>query len=130
MYNGLIIEQLLDARKIQKKVILDYLGIPREGGGTALKQIMTGNPTVKRLEPVADFFQVSMDVFFNRNVPFSPLASHVVGNGNAVGTGNSIITPQDNESQLKIEALERLLEEKDKRIKVLEMLVAALQSNK
>ncbi len=130
MYNGLIIEQLLDARKIQKKVILDYLGIPREGGGTALKQIMTGNPTVKRLEPVADFFQVSMDVFFNRNVPFSPLASHVVGNGNAVGTGNSIITPQDNESQLKIEALERLLEEKDKRIKVLEMLVTALQSNK
>ena len=130
MYNGLIIEQLLDARKIQKKVILDYLGIPREGGGTALKQIMTGNPTVKRLEPVADFFQVSMDVFFNRNVPFSPLASHVVGNGNAVGTGNSIITPQDNESQLKIDALERLLEEKDKRIKVLEMLVTALQSNK
>ena len=130
MYNGLIIEQLLDARKIQKKVILDYLGIPREGGGTALKQIMTGNPTVKRLEPVADFFQVSMDVFFNRNVPFSPLASHVVGNGNAVGTGNSIITPQDNESQLKIEALERLLEEKDKRIKVLEMLVTTLQSNK
>ena len=130
MYNGLIIEQLLDAQKIQKKVILDYLGIPREGGGTALKQIMTGNPTVKRLEPVADFFQVSMDVFFNRNVPFSPLASHVVGNGNAVGTGNSIITPQDNESQLKIEALERLLEEKDKRIKVLEMLVTALQSNK
>ena len=130
MYNGLIIEQLLDARKIQKKVILDYLGIPREGGGTALKQIMTGNPTVKRLEPVADFFQVSMDVFFNRNVPFSPLASHIVGNGNAVGTGNSIITPQDNESQLKIEALERLLEEKDKRIKVLEMLVTALQSNK
>lgn len=130
MYNGLIIEQLLDARKIQKKVILDYLGIPREGGGTALKQIMTGNPTVKRLEPVADFFQVSMDVFFNRNVPFSPLASHVVGNGNAVGTGNSIITPQENESLLKIEALERLLEEKDKRIKVLEMLVTALQSNK
>lgn len=130
MYNGLIIEQLLDNRKIQKKVILDYLGIPREGGGTALKQIMTGNPTVKRLEPVADFFQVSMDVFFNRNVPFSPLASHAVGNGNAVGTGNSIITPQDNESQLKIEALERLLEEKDKRIKVLEMLVTALQSNK
>lgn len=130
MYNGLIIEQLLEARKIQKKVILDYLGIPREGGGTALKQIMTGNPTVKRLEPVADFFQVSMDVFFNRNVPFSPLASNVVGNGNAVGTGNSIITPQENESQLRIEILERLLAEKDKRIEVLEMLISTLKSNK
>ena len=128
MYNGLIIEQLLEARKIQKKVILDYLKIPREGGGTALKQIMTGNPTVKRLEPVADFFQVSMDVFFNRKVPFSPLASHVVGNGNAIGTGNSIITQKENESQLRIETLERLIEEKDKRIEVLEMLVATLKS--
>lgn len=130
MYNGLIIEQLLDARKIQKKVILDYLGIPREGGGTALKQIMTGNPTVKRLEPVADFFQVSMDVFFNRNVPFSPLASHVVGNGNAVGTGNSVVTPQDNENLLKIESLQRLIEEKDKRIETLELLVAVLKGHK
>ena len=130
MYNGLIIEQLLEARKIQKKVILDYLGIPREGGGTALKQIMTGNPTVKRLEPVADFFQVSMDVFFNRNVPFTPLAGNIVGNGNAVGTGNSVITTQEHESQLRIEALERLIEEKDKRIEVLEMLVTALRSQK
>ena len=33
MYNGLIIEELLESRKIQKKVILDYLEIPREGGG-------------------------------------------------------------------------------------------------
>ena len=128
MYNGLIIEQLLEARKIQKKVILDYLGIPREGGGTALKQIITGNPTVKRLEPVADFFQVSMDVFFTRNVPFTPLAGNIVGNGNAVGNGNSIITSKENESQAKIETLERLIEEKDKRIEVLEMLVQALKS--
>ena len=95
-----------------------------------MKQIMTGNPTVKRLEPVADFFQVSMDVFFNRNVPFTPLAGNVVGNGNAVGTGNSIINAKENESQLKIEALERLIEVKDKRIEVLEMLVTALRSQK
>lgn len=130
MYNGRIIKHLLEINKIPNKDLLMYLGYNREGGNSSLTQIMDGNPTVKRLEPVADFFKVSMDVFFNRNVPFTPLSSHVVGNGNAVGTGNSIITAKENESQLKIEALERLIEEKDKRIEVLEMLVTALRSNK
>lgn len=130
MYNGLIIEELLDSRKIQKKIILDYLEIPRDGGGTALKQIITGNPTVKRLEPVADFFQVSMDIFFNRKVPFTSLGSNVVGNGNAVGNGNTIMTPAENEYKMKIEALERLLEEKEKRIETLETLVQVLQERK
>lgn len=130
MYNGLIIEELLSSRKIQKRVILDYLKIPREGGGTALKQIITGNPTVKRLEPVADFFQVSMDVFFNRKVPFTPLGSNVIGNGNAVGNGNTITTLTENEYKTKVENLERLLEEKDKRIHTLETLVEVLQNSK
>lgn len=130
MYNGLIIDELLESRKIQKKIILDYLEIPRDGGGTALKQIMTGNPTVKRLEPVADFFQVSMDIFFNRKVPFTPLGSNVVGNGNAVGNGNTVMTPGENECKMKLEALERLLEEKEKRIETLETLVQVLRTPK
>ena len=116
--------------KIPNKDLLMYLGYNREGGNSSLTQIMDGNPTVKRLEPVADFFKVSMDVFFNRNVPFTPLAGNVVGNGNAVGTGNSVITAKENECQLRIEALERLIEEKDKRIEVLEMLVTALKSQR
>lgn len=129
MYNGLIIEQLLETRKIQKRVILDYLHIPREGGGTALKQIITGNPTVRRLEPVADFFQVSMDIFFNRKVPFTPLGS-VVGNGNAVGNGNTIMTPTACEFQAQLEHLQQLLEEKNKRIETLETLVQILKESK
>lgn len=130
MYNGLIIEELLESRKIQKKVILDYLEIPREGGGTALKQIMTGNPTVKRLEPVADFFQVSMDVFFSRKVQFMPLASNVVGNGNAIGNGNTVTTPAESAYEAKIDSLKQLLAEKDKRIETLELLVEVLKNPK
>ena len=130
MYNGRIIKHLLEINKIPNKDLLIYLGYNREGGNSSLTQIMDGNPTVKRLEPVADFFKVSMDVFFNRNVPFTPLAGNVVGNGNAVGTGNSVITAKENECQLRIEALERLIEEKDKRIEVLEMLVTALKSQR
>lgn len=130
MYNGQIIRHLLELNKIQNKDLLSYLGYEGPGSSSAMKQLTDGNPTVKRLEPVADFFKVSMDVFFNRSVEFTPASNHVVGNGNAVGTGNSIITPQDNEHLLKIESLQRLIEEKDKRIETLELLVSVLKSHK
>lgn len=127
MYNGQIIRRLLDVRKIPNKDLLAYLGYNREGGNSSLTQIIEGNPTVRRLEPVADFFQVSMDVFFERKVQFATSPNHVFGNGNAVGNGNTIMTPAENEYKIKIENLERLLEEKDKRIETLQTLVEILQ---
>lgn len=127
MYNGQIIRRLLDVRKIPNKDLLTYLGYNREGGNSSLTQIIEGNPTVRRLEPVADFFQVSMDVFFERKVQFTTSPNHVFGNGNAVGNGNTIMTPAENEYKIKIENLERLLEEKDKRIETLQTLVEILQ---
>ena len=126
MYNGQIIRTLLEARKIQNKELLTYLGYNRDGGNSSLKQIIEGNPTVRRLEPVADFFQVSMDVFFERNIQFAT-SPYVFGNGNAVGNGNTIMTPAENEYKMRIENLERLLEEKDKRIETLQTLVDILQ---
>lgn len=129
MYNGRIIKQLLEANKVSNKELLTYLGYNREGGNSSLLQIMDGNPTVRRLEPVADFFKVSMDTFFVREVDFTH-GNHVVGNGNAVGTGNSIITASENEYKMRIEALEKLLEEKEKRIETLEMLVSVLKTQK
>lgn len=130
MYKGRIIKHLLDVNKIPNKDLLEYLGYNRDGGNSSLTQIMDGNPTVRRLEPVADFFQVSMDVFFERSVKFSTSTNSVIGNGNAVGTGNSVIIPSESEYQIKIESLERLLEEKEKRIETLEMLVNVLKSNR
>jgi len=129
MYNGLIINKLLEDRRLKKTELIDYLGYKREGGNSSLHQIMNGNPTVKNLEPIADFFQVSMDVFFERKAPINPVASIVNGNGNAIGNGNTI-TISENEYKLKIENLERLLDEKDKRIETLETLVEVLQNKK
>lgn len=105
MYNGNIIRQLLVERNIPNKELLRYLGTE---ANASLAQIVNGNPTVKRLEKVADFFGVSMDVFFEREKPFKTYPS-------AHG---------DNEQQYKekIELLERLLEEKDKRILLLEQM--------
>lgn len=130
MYNGLIIEELINSRNVRKKDILDYLNIKTEGGNTALKQVIHGNPTVRRLEPIADFFQVSMDIFFQRKVPFTTISPNVVGNGNAVGSGNTVLTATSHEYQSRIEHLEALLAEKDKRIETLEQLVNLLQASK
>lgn len=105
MYNGNVIKQLLLDKKVTNKELLRYLGTE---ANASLAQIVNGNPTVKRLEKVADFFGVSMDVFFEREKPFKAYSS-------AYG---------DNEQQYKekIELLERLLEEKDKRILLLEQM--------
>ena len=111
MYNGNIIKELLKTRNIPNKELLKYLGYDCEGGNTSLSQIINGNPTVKRLEPVADFFDVSMDIFFER----------------------SFTTEQEEEkltSQMKIDHLESLLEEKNKRIETLELLVQVLNAKK
>lgn len=105
MYNGNVVKQLLLDKKVTNKELLRYLGTE---ANASLAQIVNGNPTVKRLEKVADFFGVSMDVFFEREKPFKAYSS-------AHG---------DNEQQYKekIELLERLLEEKDKRILLLEQM--------
>lgn len=105
MYNGNIIRQLLVEKNIPNKELLKYLGTE---ANASLAQIVNGNPTVKRLEKVADFFGVSMDVFFDREKPFKACQS----------------AHEDNELQYKekIALLERLLEEKDKRIALLEQM--------
>ena len=72
MYNGNIIRQLLVERNIPNKELLRYLGTE---ANASLAQIINGNPTVKRLEKVADFFGVSMDVFFEREKPFKAYSS-------------------------------------------------------
>ena len=106
MYNGNIIKQLLKERNIPNKELLKYLGYDGEGGNTSLTQIINGNPTVKRLEPVADFFKVPIDIFFNRDVEVN----------------------SDPTLETRIELLERLLEERSKRIETLEKMVEILES--
>lgn len=103
MYNGNVIKQLLLDKKVPNKELLRYIGTE---ANASLAQIVNGNPTVKRLEKVADFFGVSMDTFFEREKPFKQ-------------TG---ISKSDDISYYieKIELLEKIIKEKDERIKLLE----------
>jgi transcriptional regulator with XRE-family HTH domain len=127
MYNGQVIRDLLEKQNKSNKELLAYLGKDIPGGNSYLRSLMTGNPTVKTLEPIADFFGVSMDVFFNREKGVFMPSTSVVGDGNAVGTGNTVgINVRAMEKN--IELLERLIDDKDKRIETLELLVNYLKA--
>lgn len=124
MYNGTIIDQLLSERKLRKKDIQDALGI----SFNSYKTIVYGNPTVKTLEPVADFFNVSMDVFFNREFSCYNKIGNVSGNSNTIQQGE--VNVMQSSLEKEIENLKLLLVEKDKVISEKERLIGVLMKNK
>lgn len=124
MYNGTVIEELLSERKLRKKDIQDALGISYN----SYKTIVYGNPTVKTLEPVADFFKVSMDVFFNRESCGSNKIGNVSGNSNKIQQGK--VNVMQSSLEKEIENLKLLLTEKDKVISEKERLIQVLMKDK
>ena len=121
MYNGIIISTLLEERKISKK---EFLAAMEWSSFSQYRQLVTGNPTARVLERVADFFQVPIDTFFVRN---SLVAPSVVGNGNTFNNNNSVVITNQLQ-HAHIETLEKLIDEKDKRILLLEKLLASVEN--
>lgn len=113
MYNGQKINQLIDKSGLKKTDILAQLDMQYK----SLQTIIEGNPTVKSLEKIADFFKVPMDYFFDRSVEIYDPTLSITGNGNKVqhGDGNVMIESQAKE----IEHLQQLLAEKERMIQVL-----------
>lgn len=121
MYNGIIISTLLEERKITKK---EFLNAMEWSSFSQYRQLVTGNPTARVLERVADILQVPIDTFFTRNIP---VTSSFVGNGTTLNNSNSVVITNQLQ-QAKIDSLEKLIEEKDKRILLLEKLLAAIEN--
>jgi hypothetical protein len=121
MYNGMIIKQLLKERNLKTSDLLGAIGSQK---ANSLTQLTHGNPTVVRIEKVADFFSCSMDVFFERSVVFTPYMGSVIGNGNSVGNINS---GRERELMTQVDSMKMLLDEKDKRIKALEEMIDLLK---
>ena len=110
MFNGQVINELIEKNKAKKVDVYTYAEISK----AALDNLIKGAnlPNCKTLERIADFFGVSMDVFFNREKPYQTFSTNDL---------NNLQLFKD-----KIELLEKLLEEKDKRIALLENLSQAL----
>lgn len=65
MYNGTIIKVLLEESGHKAKELLLALGL--DPNRNSVMQIVKGNPSVSRIEEIANFFNVPVDVFFERD---------------------------------------------------------------
>lgn len=117
MYNPQKIITLLESGGIKKRELLEYLGKNWNG---SVESIIKGDIRVSKLEKIADFFGVPVDTFFDREV--SAASSVSVGGIKNRVHNFSIGTSSENA------ALKTLIDEKDKRIKLLEEMVEILKS--
>lgn len=115
MYNGRKVKELLAINGKRNQELLDYLGSTSR---TTIAQLVTGNPTVKKLEKVADFFGVSMDVFFERTFKIQ---------------SNDIDKLETSERQVLmdlISAKDQLISDKERTIRLLEEYIKELKKAK
>ena len=104
MYNGNKIKELLAEQGRSNKDLLEYLGVSYN---SSITQLTNGNPSVRKIEKIADFFGVSIDTFFIRDT----------------SDNNKEVTDKDIKSlENKILYLEKLLKEKERNIQLLEKL--------
>lgn len=114
MYKPQKIIDLLNQTGITKKTLLDYLGKNWNG---SLSSIINGDIRVSKLEKIADFFGVPIDEFFDRESDVNGVRVGCIRNN--VSHSKVSTTP---------EVLQQLIEEKDKRIALLEDMVAILKA--
>ena len=90
--------------------LFEYMGTSASGLDSIIKNC---NPTAEKIEQIADFFQLPIDYFFDRNNPgnITSIGHQITGDGNRV-TGDIGLS----ECKKEIEHLRQLLEEKEKAI--------------
>jgi transcriptional regulator with XRE-family HTH domain len=116
MYNSQKIFDLLAARNLKNKDLLEHLGKNWNG---SLSQVVNGDLRASKLEQIADFFGVSIDTFFIRDGAYQQ--------SDAVSTNGRLNSVRTAAALSKQKVLEDLIAEKDKRIKLLEDMVELLK---
>lgn len=142
MYKGQRIKELLEARGLAQKDLLEHLGV-RDNG--TINRFTGTDIKASRLEQIAEFFGVSVDYFFESegDVNFAPDGAAASKGGHAEyhagGAKPSAKVRELNEkikllqSQLalkesSIKDKENLIREKDERIKLLERMINFYES--
>ena len=121
MFNGQKIIQLLEQRQLTKKRLFEYMRTSASGLDSIIKKC---NPTAEKIEQIADFFELPIDYFFDRNIKTTEQATTVNGNGNKVQNGNGNVMTENQAKE--IEHLKQLLEEKEKLIQDKERTIQIL----
>lgn len=126
MYNGKAIKELLEKRGLQNQALLTALGLnPKQN---SIQSLVTGNPTAKRLEQIADFFSVTIDTFFIRE---GGIELSSTDSKNGLKSASAYVLQQEvKQREDIIRFKDQMLQEKDERIKLLEELLAVYRSPK
>lgn len=114
MYNPQKIIKMIERSGISKKTLLGYLGMRQT---TSIERVIQGDIRVSKLEKIADFFGVSIDEFFDRQ----PAVVGLIVSGERNNVHHFNVSAEN-------ESLHKLLDEKDKRIALLEDMVAVLKA--
>lgn len=122
MFNKQRIYDLLESNGKSQRELLEYLGKTNNGMVSSLFGRLQNDIKASNLEKVADFFGVSIDYFFDRDASMVGVL--------ASGNNNHIHHIQAESDKKAIDALQRLVVEKDKRIEVLEQMVDLLKSGR
>ena len=119
MYNGKAIKELLEKRGLQNQALLTALGLnPKQN---SIQSLITGNPTAKRLEQIADFFNVTIDTFFIRE---GGIELSSTDSKNGLKSASAYVLQQEVKHRDDvIKFKDDMLREKDERIKLLEELL-------
>lgn len=126
MYNGKAIKELLERRGLQNQALLEALGLnPKQN---SIQTIITGNPSAKRLEQIADFFNVTIDTFFIREGGVE-LSSTDSKNGLKCASP-AVLQHEVKQRDEVIKFKDQMLQEKDERIRLLEELLALYRGQK
>ncbi len=116
MYNGQKVIDLLNERRLTAKDLLEYLGV-RDNGTVA--RFCRNDIKASRLEQIADFFDVSTEVFFIREKDYGSGNTLVMGDLNSardIHVGHSA-SSRAREFESKVKSLERELKTKDDLLK-------------
>lgn len=107
MFKPLNLRKLMDENRVKKVTFYQSLGISK----TQLDNILNGKslPGSDKLEMMANYFNVPIDYFFDRDSERS-----ILNIGNTVsGNGNNIGNYSMSECQKEVEHLKAILEEKE-----------------
>ncbi len=116
MYNGSIIKALLKERNLKVKDLLEGLNMNTGGGA---RPLIEGDPKASKLEELADYFGVSIDTFFIRDKQ-----PHI----SVVGNSNNVACYTIGALEEKTANLQALIDEKNKRIELLETVNEMLKN--
>lgn len=122
MFKPQRIYDLLETSGRTQRELLEHLGKKNNGMISSILGKSQNDIKVSNLEKIADYFCVSIDYFFDRD-------SSVVG-VLASGNNNHIHHIQADSDKKTLDVQQRLLDEKDKRIELLEQMIEFLKQGR